>query len=254
MSDDRTRVDLHVKMLDEDVVARAVAAGLDVIVYAPHFTHIETVRERAARFSSDDLLVVPAREYFTGHWSNRRHVLAIDPDQAMPDFLPLHTVMTELRDDDDATVIAPHPEFLTVSLDADEIEANAEVIDAIEVRNPKLWPWDRRRARSIADAHDIPAVASSYAHLPGTVGTTYVEYDREIDSSAALRETIETTAPAAIEYRTGPRAWLRRRLEFAHLGWENSVKKADRVLVQGREATHPSAPGYADHFESLSVY
>ena len=84
-----TSVDPHVKVLGERVVARAKARGIDVLVYAPHFQHIDTIRERAARFTDDDLLVVPAREYFTGTWSNRKHVLAVDPDSPVPDFLSL---------------------------------------------------------------------------------------------------------------------------------------------------------------------
>ena len=93
-----TRVDLHVKVVDEDVVERAKAAGIDALVYAPHFEHLDTVRERAARFSDEELLVVPGREYFTGTWANRKHVLAVDPDDPVPDFLPLEATMAELHD------------------------------------------------------------------------------------------------------------------------------------------------------------
>ncbi|AWB26234.1 PHP-associated domain-containing protein [Halococcoides cellulosivorans] len=252
MTGDRTRVDPHVKVLDEQVVSHAIDAGLDVLVYAPHFTHIDDARERAARFSTDELLVVPGREYFTGHWSNRTHVLAVDPEEPLPDFLPLHSTMTELRDRN-ATVIAPHPEFLTVSLSGAEIAAYDDVIDAVEVRNPKLWPWDRRRARAIAADVDLPTVASSYAHLPGTIGAAWVEFERSIDSAAELRAAIEE-GPSSIGHRTGARAWGRRRLEFAHLGWENSVKKADRILLGGREDTHPENDRYDDHYRKLSVY
>ena len=46
-SGEGTRVDLHVKILDETVVDRAKARDLDVLVYAPHFEHIEAIRERA---------------------------------------------------------------------------------------------------------------------------------------------------------------------------------------------------------------
>jgi hypothetical protein len=55
-----------VKLLDERVVERAREAGLDVLVYAPHFTRLADVRERAKRFSTDEVTVVPGREVFTG--------------------------------------------------------------------------------------------------------------------------------------------------------------------------------------------
>jgi len=60
------RVDCHVKVLNERVVERAKRAGLDALVYAPHFTRLPEIRERAAAYSDDELLVVPAREVFTG--------------------------------------------------------------------------------------------------------------------------------------------------------------------------------------------
>ena len=84
-----TRVDPHVKVLDADVAARAKARGIDVLVYAPHFTRLPTIRERAEAFTDDDLLVVPAREVFTGPWQERRHVLALGLDDPVPDFITL---------------------------------------------------------------------------------------------------------------------------------------------------------------------
>ncbi|MFW6320736.1 MAG: PHP domain-containing protein, partial [Halohasta sp.] len=56
---------MHTKILTDAVVDRAKRRGLDVLVYAPHFTRLPEIRRRAARYSDDDLLVVPAREIFT---------------------------------------------------------------------------------------------------------------------------------------------------------------------------------------------
>ncbi|PHQ46649.1 metal-dependent phosphoesterase, partial [Halorubrum sp. C3] len=38
----QTRVDAHVKVLDDEVVARAKDRGIDALVYAPHFTRLPT--------------------------------------------------------------------------------------------------------------------------------------------------------------------------------------------------------------------
>src|SRR6056297_2144201 len=89
-------VDLHVKILDEQVVERAKARGLDALVYAPHFTRLPDIRERAERFSDDELTVFPGRELFTGTWQRRRHVLAVGLDEMVPDFLTLDGTMAEL--------------------------------------------------------------------------------------------------------------------------------------------------------------
>ena len=148
-TDGESRVDLHVKILDETVFERAKAVSLDAIVYAPHFTHLSTIRERAIRFSDDELLVVPGREYFTGTWTDRKHVLAVDPDEPVPDFLTLEDTMDEVATHDTA-VLVPHPEFLTLSMTERDIETYADRVDAVEVYNPKHWPWDDRRAREIA--------------------------------------------------------------------------------------------------------
>ncbi|PSQ55842.1 metal-dependent phosphoesterase, partial [Halobacteriales archaeon SW_12_67_38] len=71
-----SRIDAHVKVLDERVVSRAKRYGLDAVVYAPHFVRLPEIRAKARAFSDDDLLVVPGRELFTGSWRNRQHVLA----------------------------------------------------------------------------------------------------------------------------------------------------------------------------------
>jgi predicted metal-dependent phosphoesterase TrpH len=248
-----TRVDLHVKVVDERVVERAKAAGLDVLVYAPHFEHLSTIAERAARFSDEELLVVPAREYFTGKWSSRKHVLAVDPDYPVPDFLTLEDTMAELADQD-AAVLAPHPEFLTLSLDREDIATYAEWIDAVEVYNPKHWSRDNRRAREIARESGLPTYLSSYAHLCSTVGEAWVELEAEVDSAADLVTALREGVPRRMFHRNGLAHTLKCRAEFAHLGWENSWDKFERVVLTDEEATHPAGEGYDDRFAELNAY
>ena len=251
-TDGESRVDLHVKILDEGVVRRAKAVGLDAIVYAPHFTHLSTIRERAARFSDDDLLVVPGREYFTGKWSARKHVLAVDPDEPVPDFLTFADTMAEIADHD-AGILAPHPEFLTLSMTESDIETYADRLDAVEVYNPKHWPWDDRRAREIARESGLPTYLSSYAHLTPTIGEAWVEFDRTIDSAADLVDALRSGAPRRMYHRDGLVHQLKRRVEFAHLGWENSHDKFKRVVLAGDEPTHP-AGDYPDRFADMNAY
>jgi predicted metal-dependent phosphoesterase TrpH len=248
-----TRVDLHVKIVDDDVVERAKAAGLDALVYAPHFEHIDTVRERAARFSDEELLVVPAREYFTGTWTNRKHVLAVDPDDPVPDFLPLDVTMDEL-DGQDAAVLAPHPEFLTLSMDRGDIATYADRVDAVEVYNPKHWPWDNARARAVARELELPTYISSYAHLRRTVGEAWVELERPVDDAGDLVAALRAGAPRRMFRRRGAAHTLKCRAEFAHLGWENSWEKVDRVVLKGLEPTNPDHPRYPDRFADLNAY
>jgi predicted metal-dependent phosphoesterase TrpH len=248
-----TDVDMHVKVLDEGVVRRAKKRGLDVLVYAPHFTRLPTIERRAERFSDDDLLVVPARELFTGDWRNRKHVLALGLSEPIPDFLTLEGAFAELRRQD-AVVTVPHPEFATVSLSREEIAARGDAIDDVEIHNAKLFPRQNRRAREVARAVDRPGFGSSYAHLPGTVGEVWTRFDREIETETDLLAAIRDRAPRRVFRRSGVGHRLRGLVEFAHLGYENSWKKLDRIFLSGTEPTHPGHVAYGGRFEDSRVY
>lgn len=247
------RVDMHVKVLDEAVVRRAKARGLDALVYAPHFRRLSDIRERAERFSDDELTVVPARELFTGTWQNRRHVLGIGLDDPVPDFLTLEGTMAEL-DRQDAAVLVPHPEFLTVSLTEDLIETYEDRIHGLEVYNPKHLPHNNGRARDLARTVGLPTFTSSYAHLRGTVGEAWVAFDRPLTGETAFVDALRDGEPRRIFHRNGPRHQLRCALEFCHLGYENSWSKFDRVMLQGTEGTHPDHVAYDGRFDDVKVY
>ncbi|WP_335999727.1 PHP-associated domain-containing protein [Halorientalis halophila] len=252
-SDDGFRVDMHVKILDDEVVRRAKARGLDALVYAPHFTRLPDIREAAARYSDDELLVVPARELFTGDWRSRRHVLAVGLSDPVPDFLTLEGTMAELRRQN-AAVLVPHPEFLTVSLDIEQIREYREQIDAVEVYNPKHWKRDNRRALEIARDTGLPTFASSYAHLPKTVGEVWTSFREPMESTEDLVTALQAGAPRRIFHREGLDHRLRKTAEFAHLFWENTYKKFDRIYLQGTEPTHPGHIFYRDEFDDVRLY
>jgi predicted metal-dependent phosphoesterase TrpH len=247
------RVDPHVKVLDERVVRRAKRRGLDVLVYAPHFTQLPTIRRRARRFSDDELLVVPGREVFTGDWRTRKHVLAVGLDEPVPDFITLDRAMAAL-DRQDAAVLVPHPEFLTVSLDERDVRTYADTVDAVEVYNPKHFPSHNRRAQAVARAVDRPAFASSYAHLPASVGEVWTTVAGEIADEGDLVDALVEGWPRRVYHRRGRVHHLRCLAEFAHLGYENSVEKVDRVVLSDREPTHPSDPIYDGRFDDACVY
>jgi len=248
-----TRVDLHVKVLDESVVQRAKARGIDVLVYAPHFTRLSQIQATAARYTDDDLLVVPAREVFTGSWRDRKHVLAMGLTAPVPDFITLEGAMREF-DRQDAAVLVPHPDFLSVSLSSHDVERFREQIDAVEVYNPKHLPHHNRRARRLADVHAIPGFASSYAHLVGSVGEAWTHFEADLDSEAALVDALKSGVSRAVDHRKGAAHEARCVLEKAHLAWENTWEKADRLFLSGMEPTHPRHIYYDGRFDEVAVY
>ncbi|KYH27425.1 hypothetical protein HAPAU_00910 [Halalkalicoccus paucihalophilus] len=248
-----TRVDPHVKTLDEQVAHRAKARNIDVLVYAPHFTRLPEIRARAERFSDDDLLVVPARELFTGSFRKRKHVLALDLDTPVPDFLTLEATLREL-DRQDAVALAPHPEFATVSLDIVDLNRHPDLFSGVEIYNPKHLEKHNRRAQEIVRETGLPSFGSSYAHLTPTIGEVWTEFDAEIEAPADLHHLLRSGAPRRVFHRSGRGHELRRRAEFAHLAWENSWEKVDRLVLSGMEATHPRHPAYEGRFDEGAVY
>lgn len=247
------RVDLHVKVLDEQVVSRAKRYGLDALVYAPHFTQLSDIRATAREHSDEELLVVPGRELFTGSWCNRRHVLAVGLDSPIPDFITLEGAMAEL-DRQGAAVLAPHPEFLNVSLGRAAIDRYRDVIDAVETYNPKYWRYHNRRARSMVAELALPAFGSSYAHRHRTVGEVWTAFEGRIETEGDLLAALRDGVSRRIEHRTGAIHRLRRAAEFAHLGYENSVTKFDRLVLSGMEPTHPGRDAYENRFADVRVY
>ncbi len=251
--DDEWAVDLHVKVLTESVVERAKARGIDVLVYAPHFERLPAIRDAATAYSDDDVLVVPAREVFTGTWKERKHVLGIGLTDPIPDFVTLEGAIAELRRQG-AAVVVPHPEFFTVGLTEADLRRHRADVDAIEVYNPKHWPRHNHRARELAGSLDLPAVASSYAHLEGTVGEAWTAFETPIETEAALVTALREGVPRRPLHRRGASHDARRLAEFAHLGWENTWKKLDRVLLSGTEPTHPDHIAYGGAFDDIAVY
>lgn len=242
-----TRTDLHVKILDETVINRAKARGLELIVYAPHFTQLPTIEARAAEYSSDTVTVLPAREIFTGPWWQRRHLLAIGLQDPIPDFIPLELAISEVKRQG-AALLVPHPTFFSVSMSASDIDQYASSLDAIEVYNPKHLPFHNNRAERLASRYTLPRFASSYAHLPTTVGEVWTKIEADIEDVHDLRDAIQSGAVASPTRRPGFTHRLRQTAEIAHLGWENSWQKFERTILKGTESTHPTNPLYPNRF------
>jgi predicted metal-dependent phosphoesterase TrpH len=247
------RVDPHVKILDDRVVQRAKRRGLDALVYAPHFTRLPDIRARARRFSDEELLVLPAREVFTGSFRQRKHVLAVGLSEPVPDFITLDAAMAEF-DRQDAAVLAPHPEFATVSLDADDLAEYRDTVDAIEVYNPKHLPGHNERAGELARETGLPVFGSSYAHLRGTIGEVWTTFEEPLWSERELVGAFQEGLPRRVHHRDAPGHGARCFAETAHLLYENTWEKVDRLFLQGTEPTHPRHIAYDGRFDDVAVY
>nr|WP_135820602.1 PHP-associated domain-containing protein [Halostella litorea] len=248
---------MHVKVLDERVVRRAKERGLDALVYAPHFTRLPDIEAAADAYSDDDLTVIPGREVFTGDWRNRQHLLAVGLTDPIPDFITLEGAIAELRRQD-AAVLVPHPEFLNVSLSESSIRQYRDAIDGVETYNPKMTDRGNRRARTVAVRQDLPPYGSSYAHRVATVGEAWTAFDREaLDGEVTGQSVVAALqggAPRRVEHRHGFAHRRRRFAEQAHLAWENTWGKIDRVFLSGTEPTHPRHIAYDGAFDDVAAY
>jgi predicted metal-dependent phosphoesterase TrpH len=244
---------MHVKILDDRVVERAKERGLDVLVYAPHFVRLPDIRAHARAFSDEDLLVVPAREIFTGTWRDRKHVLAVGLSDPVPDFITLDAALSECARQG-AAILVPHPDLLNVSLDAADVTRFRERLDAVELYNAKCLPWQNRAMRRIVRETDLPAFGSSYAHLHPTVGEAWTAFDDPIDDESDLVRALREGTPRRVLRRSGLSHRLRGAAEFSHLGYENSWGKIDRLLLSGMEPTHPEHIAYGGRFDDDTAY
>ena len=247
-----TRVDPHVKVLSEAVVDRAKQNGLETIVYAPHFTTLPTIKRRAAAYTDEELTVLPGREIFTGPWQRRRHVLAVGLEEPVPDFISLSAAMAAV-DRQGATVLVPHPTYLTIGLEAAACRRYRRQIDAIEVYNPKHLRRHNDRARTLADTLNVPGFGSSYAHLEGTVGRVWTDLPGPVDTAGDLASAL-AAGPVQVKRHSGLGYRSQQALEQLHIGWENTWAKASRVVGAKPAPTHPEQDLYATQFRDAAVY
>lgn len=244
---------MHTKLLTDSVVDRAKARGIDVLVYAPHFTRLPEIQQTAASYTDSELTIIPAREVFTGDWKNRRHLLAIGLREPVADFITFESALAEF-DRQDAAVLAPHPAFLNVSLTKPEIRAHATRIDAVETYNAKLFPHQNRRGQRIASELSLPGFGSSYAHLPATVGEAWTQFETTISDEGDLVAALTDAVPRTVIHRGGGSHRYRQLAEYSHLAYENTWQKIDRLLLSGDEPTHPRNLVYEGRFDDVSVY
>mgnify|MGYP007020461713 CR=1 FL=1 len=96
--------------------------------------------------------------------------------------------------------------------------------------------------------------ASSLPVVLGTWCGVWTRSNHRIGSTADLVEPLTTGADRQVIHRNGFGHRGRRLLEYGHLGYENSWKKIDRLLLSGDEPTHPRNLLYEGRFDDVRVY
>lgn len=155
------------------------------------------------------ILLIPGMERTIG----RRHVLLVNfpPECAsVRTFEDIATLKARCR----GLVVAPHPFYPIASSLGRELEAHAQLFDAVEY-NAMYTPWlnFNRRAEAWARARGKPMVGNSDLHRLEQLGTTYSLVDAEPHPDAIC----DAIRAGRVEVRTTPLPSSRAALIFAKM-------------------------------------
>lgn len=201
----RLRIDLHLHTLasrdcltdPEEVLERALAAGLDRIAITDH-DEIEAALEMAVRHPDR---VIPGEEVKTAEGVD---VIGLYLQERIPGGTPARETCHRIREQG-GLVYLPHPFAPGKGGSGELAEELAPELDVVEVFNSRLHrAMLNHRARELADRHGLPGGAGSDAHSLGEVGRGFVEVPRHANRPEAL---LEALGSARIHGRESPR-WV----------------------------------------------
>jgi predicted metal-dependent phosphoesterase TrpH len=132
-----------------------------------------------------DLVLVPAMEVT----ARGAHVLALDPNEAVPTGLSVAETVDRIHEQG-ATAVLAHP----YGLPRNWISINSVKhagLDAVEVANSAQFPYDYICGlnRRLAEELDLPMTGGSDAHIPDTIGRAYTIIDTP---STELQDIIDS--------------------------------------------------------------
>jgi len=208
----------------EEILDSAERAGLDVIALTDHddIRGAFALRELATRRSSP-VEVVPGVEVTT----RSGHLLALWIEEEVPMFCSLAEALSRIHQAGGMAIV-PHPlSYLTFSIGEGALRQlaargeNAQMVDAIEVRNPSYAGRVRASRALWLNAHvlRIAETGSSDAHHAALVGTCWTDFPGT--TSEELRGALRERATAA-----DGRGWtLREHLDgAAKQQWRSMVR------------------------------
>ncbi|HKJ58925.1 MAG TPA: PHP domain-containing protein [Halobacteriales archaeon] len=178
----------------ERILEQAAAVGLDVLAVTDHDA-IEASLEAVERAPEYGLIGVPALEVT----SREGHILALGVREVVPAGLPYGETLDRIRALGGIAVI-PHPFQKSRSgVGVNISDAELAEADAIEVYNSRLLTGrGNRRARRFAEAHGMPMIAGSDAHIAEMVGQAVTLVDPDEPTAEGVVEAVRDgrTEPA----------------------------------------------------------
>lgn len=184
------RVDLHLHSkasfdgwaTPEEVVARAVGAGLHKIAITDHG---EVWGALEAHSKHPDRVVVGEEI----HCERGTHLIGLFLTERIPHGLSVNDTAGRIREQG-GVVYAPHPyAYLTGA--ARRAAETLEVADVVEVFNSRgfLPSWNRAAQQAAMD-RGLPAAASSDSHFPHELGRAYTELPQFADAAGFVQSLL----------------------------------------------------------------
>lgn len=179
-----------------DIVARAVARGLDGIAVTDHDTTagVDLVREAAP----PELEVVPGVEVTTA----QGHLLGLGIEEPPERGIDPLDAIDHVHTHGGVAVLAHPFDRLREYYDTD-LPALADRVDAVECVNSRcLFERFNRRAGAFADEHGLAVTGGSDTHFPMEVGRAVTEIEGDGSVLEAIREG-RTSAVGRGRYPSG---------------------------------------------------
>lgn len=164
-----------------DVVAAAVARGLDGIAVTDHDTTagVDRIREAAP----PELTVVPGVEVTT----SEGHLLALGIEEPPPRGVDPLDAVAHVHERGGVAVLA-HPFDRLRQYYRRDLSTLAERVDAVEVVNSRcLFERFNRRAAAFADEHGLAVTGGSDTHFPMEIGRAVTEVEGDEPVLEAIR-------------------------------------------------------------------
>jgi predicted metal-dependent phosphoesterase TrpH len=223
------KIELHAHTADDPVdriphttlelIDRAAALGYDALAITLHDRQLDL--RRLTPYAADrGLVLIPGVE----RTIEGRHVLLLNFQQGTDDVRTFRD-LAHLKSRQSGLVVAPHPFFPASVCLGRDLEARADLFDAVERNAMFTRTIDfNRRGESWAARHGKPVVGNCDVHRLWQLGTTYSLVDAQPEADAIC----QAIAAGRVEVRSRPLAWteVARVMAFMALG--------DRPSLQNR--------------------
>lgn len=164
-----------------DIIEMARDHGLDVVGVTDHHSirgGIET--KNLAKKEFPELIVLVGQEVKT----KSGEIIIFGLEKDIPRGLPLEETCKRARKAG-GFIVMPHPYDRLRGGIGGRIKEVIEYIDAVEVLNSKsVWKRFNKKARDFAEAHKLPMIAGSDAHIPQYIGCCYTLIDAKPDEKS----------------------------------------------------------------------